>query len=246
MDFKLEICVDSVESAIIAQESGADRIELCCALAEGGLTPGYGLIKSVLYNTSIPVNVLIRPRGADFLYTDKEFDIMPKDIEMCGELGVNGVVVGLLNADGSVDVNRSTKLVELARPMSVTFHRAFDVCMDPLKALKDIINTGAERLLTSGQKPTAIDGSRLIKELVNLAAGKIIIMPGGGINESNIEEIAKITGATEFHMSASKITDSEMIFRNEKILKSIARCGYSRKTASRDIISAVIEKLKNI
>jgi len=246
MDFRLEICVDSVESAIIAQESGADRIELCCALTEGGLTPGYGLIKSVMCNTSIPVNVLIRPRGADFLYTDKEIDIMRKDIEMCGELGINGVVLGLLNADGSVDVERSAMLAEFARPMSVTFHRAFDVCADPLKALNDIINTGAERLLTSGQKPTAMEGAVLIKELIEKAAGKIIVMPGGGINENNIEEIAKVTGATEFHLSAGKTTESRMKFRNEEILKTITGSGYSRKIASRNIISTIIEKLKKI
>ncbi|HOK27327.1 MAG TPA: copper homeostasis protein CutC [Bacteroidales bacterium] len=246
MDFKLEICVDSVESAVIAQEAGADRLEICCALAEGGLTPGYGLIRSVIDNSSIPVHVLIRPRGGDFLYTDNEFEIMRKDIEICGECGVHGVVFGLLDADGSIDVERSALLVEFAKPMSVTFHRAFDVCSDPLQALKDIIDAGADRLLTSGQKSTAYEGAGLIRKLLERAAEKIIIMPGGGINESNIEEIAKITGAKEFHLSARILTESGMKFRNEEILKTISGGGYSRKIASRDMILAVAGLLKKI
>lgn len=246
MDFKLEICVDSVESAIIAQEAGADRLELCCALTEGGLTPGYGLIKSVLSNTDIPVHVLIRPRGHDFLYTDNEFEVIRKDMELCGESGAHGVVIGLLNADGTIDIERTSLLADFARPMSVTFHRAFDVCSDPFRALEDIISTGADRLLTSGQKPTALEGASLIKSLVKKASGRLIVMPGGGINEGNAEEIAIITGAKEFHLSAGKTTESAMNFRNENIIKVITGSGYSGKTVSREIIAAIKEKLKKI
>jgi len=154
MDFKLEICVDSIESAINAQVAGAHRIELCDNLPEGGTTPSFGMIASVRANLSIGIHVIIRPRGGDFLYSDTEFDIMRRDIEMCGEAGVEGVVIGILRTNGSVDTERTSKLVELAQPMSVTFHRAFDLCSDPFSGLQEIIETGASRVLTSGQKNT--------------------------------------------------------------------------------------------
>jgi copper homeostasis protein len=176
MNYKLEICVDSIESAINAQLAGADRVELCDNLPEGGTTPSVGTIISARNNLDIVLQVIIRPRGGDFLYTDLEYDIMRRDIEVCGESGVDGVVIGLLRADGNIDIERTAKLIEFAQPMSVTFHRAYDMCTDPVKGLEDIIQSGAQRLLTSGQKNKAIEGSELINKLVKQAQRRIIIM----------------------------------------------------------------------
>ena len=245
MDFKLEICVDSVESAINAEVAGANRIELCDNLLEGGTTPGYGTIISARNNLNIDINVLIRPRGGDFLYTDIEYDIMRRDIELCGEAGVNGIVIGILMSDGSIDLERTAKLVELAHPMSVTFHRAFDMCSNPMTALEEIIASGASRLLTSGQKNKAIEGSELIKKLVEKGGDRIIIMPGSGINESNISDIARQTGAKEFHLTGRKIIKSEMVFRKDGItMGGISGFPeFSRKVADTDVIRSIISHL---
>jgi copper homeostasis protein len=218
MKFKLEICSGSVESAVNAQFAGADRVELCSNLYEGGTTPSFGMIASARENLTIGLHVIIRPRGGDFLYSDQEYDIMRRDIELCGENGIDGIVIGILRADGTIDTERTAKLVELAYPMSVTFHRAFDLCADPLRGLEDIISSGATRLLTSGQKNTVPDGVALIHELVYKAGSRIIIIPGGGLNESNIAEMAKVTGAGEFHLTAARIEESDMIFRRTDIL----------------------------
>jgi copper homeostasis protein len=217
MKYKLEICIDSLESALNAQIAGADRIELCSNLPEGGTTPSYGTILSVRSNLTIELNIIIRPRVSDFLYTDPEYDIMRKDIYMCGEAGADGVVIGVLHEDGNIDIERTSKLVEIARPMKVTFHRAFDMCRNPINGLEDIILTGADRVLTSGQKSDALNGSEIIKNLVNQAANRIIIMPGGGITESNIETIARTTGACEFHLSGRKVIGSSMAFRRSDL-----------------------------
>lgn len=248
MDFKLEICVDNVESGINAEVAGANRIELCNNLPEGGTTPGYGTILSARNNLNIDINVLIRPRGGDFLYTDIEYDIMRRDIELCGEVGVNGIVIGILLPDGSVDLERTAKIIELAHPMPVTFHRAFDMCSNPMNALEAIIASGAARLLTSGQENKASEGSELIKKLVEKAGDRLIIMPGSGINESNISQIAKKTGAKEFHLTGRKLLDSEMVFRNEGITMG-GISGYpefSRKVADPDMIRNIISILKLI
>lgn len=248
MKFKLEVCVDSLESAINAQIAGADRVELCDNLMEGGTTPGYGTIVSARNNLTIGLNVIIRPRGSDFLYTDPEFDIMRRDIETCGEAGADGVVVGILLRDGNIDVERTSRLIEVAQPMSVSFHRAFDVCQDPVKGLEDIISTGAERVLTSGQKSDAKEGSDLIKRLVKLAGNRIIIMPGGGINELNIAWIAETTGAFEFHLTGRKVIDSEMIYRKSGIymggMSGISE--FSRKVADPEKIANIINILNLI
>jgi copper homeostasis protein len=245
MEFKLEICVDSVESAIAAQNGGANRIELCDNLIEGGTTPSIGTITSVSENLSIDVNVIIRPRGGDFLYSDLEYDIMRRDIDICGESGINGIVIGILRPDGEIDIERTAKLIEFAQPMSVTFHRAFDMCSDPFRGLDDIISTGAGRLLTSGQKDKAPDGSELIARLNKIAKNRITIMPGGGINESNIAAIAKTTGCTEFHLTARKTVDSEMIYRKQGIamggVKEIPE--FSRKIADTDMIRRIVDIL---
>jgi len=161
--------------------------------------------------------VIIRPRRGDFLYSDLEYDIMRKEIELCGEYGVDGVVLGILDPDGRIDVERTAKLIESARPMSATFHRAFDLCSDPFKGIEDVISSGADRLLTSGQKNRAEDGISLISKLIQ-HAGKDNNHAGSGINESNIGFIARGTGANEFHLTGRKIIDSEMIFRREIFL----------------------------
>lgn len=217
MDFKLEISADSVHSALEAQHAGASRVELCADLAEGGITPGYGMIVSARKNLDIVLNVLIRPRPGDFLYSDIEFDIMSMDIGLCKKCGVDGIVTGILRSDGSIDAERTAWLVRLAHPMSVTFHRAFDMCADAEKGLEEIIRSGAGRLLTSGQKVTAAEGTITLSSLVKQAGERIIIMPGSGVNEVNIAAIAKETGAREFHLSGRKEIESEMIFRKEGI-----------------------------
>lgn len=179
MAFTLEICVDSVESAINAQIAGADRVELCGNLNEGGTTPGYGTIVSARNNLDIGLHVIIRPRGGDFLYSDLEYDIMRRDVEACGECGVDGIVTGILNAGGTIDVERTARLVEFAAPMPVTFHRAFDMCADPIRGIEDVIATGAARLLSSGQKDKATDGVELLRQLVIIAGDRLTVMPGG-------------------------------------------------------------------
>jgi len=248
MEFKLEICVDNVESAMLAQYAGADRVELCNNLQEGGTTPGLGMINSARNNLCIGLNVIIRPRGGDFLYSDLEYDIMCKEIEVCGECGADGVVLGILLPGGEIDTERTAKLVELARPMSVTFHRAFDMCNDPFKGLEDVIASGADRLLTSGQKNKAEDGIVLINDLVAKADDRIIIMPGSGINAINILTIARATGAKEFHLTGRKVTESDMIFRRPGISMggSSDLPEFSRKVADPDLIRSIINNLKLI
>lgn len=213
----LEICIDSFESGLRAQRAGADRVELCSTLSEGGLTPSYGLIKMCTKKLNIAVNVIIRPRGGDFFYTDSEFEVMCRDILFCKEIGVSGVVSGLLNTEGSVDIARTKELVELSRPMSFTFHRALDVCADYEKALEDIIICQADRILSSGGELTAEAGMERLAGLIRQAGNRIIIMPGAGINPVNLEKIMRYTGAKEVHTSASVLVESEMIYRPEGI-----------------------------
>jgi copper homeostasis protein len=248
MNFKLEVCVDTIESALDAQNAGADRVELCGNLMEGGTTPGYGTIVSVRNNLTIDLNVIIRPRGGDFLYSDHEYDIMRRDIDACGECGIDGVVFGILRSDGNIDIERTARLIEYASPMSMTFHRAFDMCYDPLQGLEDIIIAGANRILTSGQKDKVSDGCELISILVNQADNRLIIMPGGGINDTNIGVIARTTGAIEFHLTARKVIYSEMAYRKEGIsMGSIpAVSEFARKVADPVMIKNITGILKSL
>jgi copper homeostasis protein len=248
MTFKLEICVDSVESAKEAQIAGADSIELCNNLIEGGTTPGYGTIFSARSNLNIGLNVIIRPRGGDFLYSNTEYDIMRREIDICSECGADGVVLGILRSDGAIDIERTAKLIELAHPMSVTFHRAFDMCSGPIQGLEDVIASGAVRLLTSGQKNKAEEGAELISQLVDQAGERIRIMPGSGISESNISWIAKATGAKEFHLTGRKIIESRMIFRKEEISMGgvPGMSEFSRKVADPEKIKKIISILRAI
>jgi copper homeostasis protein len=212
MKYLIEIATTDFTTTKSAVEGGADRIELCSALSEGGITPSFGLIKQCREAFDIPLFPIIRPRSGDFLYTDEEFELMLKDVILCRESGCDGVVVGLLNKDGSIDVKRTAKLIKAAYPLEVTFHRAFDRCKDPFTALNQLIEIGCQRILTSGQKPTAPDGVDLISELIKKADDKIIIMPGAGVRKDNIKIIAEKTGAVEFHSSIKTQTNSGMEF----------------------------------
>ncbi len=217
MDYRLEICANSVTSCLEARKGGAYRVELCAAIPEGGTTPSYGEITLARELLDIKLNVIIRPRGGDFLYSELEHKIMLKDIETARTLGVDGVVIGCLTAEGEVDMERNRELIDAAGGMSVTFHRAFDMCRDPFDSLEKIISLGCHRILTSGQRQQAEQGILLLKELVQRAAARIIIMPGSGINMNNIITIARETGAKEFHLSARKAVESSMIYRNPNI-----------------------------
>ncbi len=197
----LEVCVETIESVKAARCGGAQRIELCAVLSEGGVTPSAGLIEAARRLGPEKMHVLVRARGGDFVYTDDEVDCMVRDIEMCRELGVDGVVVGALTPQGDIDVEACRRMVEAARGMQVTFHRAFDRCNRPLEALEQIIELGCTRLLTSGQQESALQGTGLIRQLVEQAAGRIIIMPGAGVDENKAAGILAATGATEIHGS---------------------------------------------
>lgn len=221
-EFKFEICANSVESCLAAQEGGADRVELCAGIPEGGTTPSYGEIKLARkLLTKTKLHVIIRPRGGDFLYTPLELERMEEDIRICRELGVDGVVFGCLTEEGEVDREANRRLVELARPMSVTFHRAFDRTADPKKALEDIISLGCNRILTSGQQPKAIDGISLLaqleKKLKEYPLPPIQLLAGSGVNEENIRQIFDATGIHEYHFSARVNVVSKMKHYNHEV-----------------------------
>jgi copper homeostasis protein len=212
MNYTIEIATTDFESTREAVEGGADRIELCTALSEGGITASYGLIKKCRESFLIPIFPIIRPRAGDFLYTDEEFDIMLSDIKICKDLGCDGIVSGILKKDGRIDKKRTTKMIEAAYPMEFTFHRAFDRCKDPFEALEELITIGCQRILTSGQQPTAIAGTELIRKLVKATDSRMIIMPGSGVRKENIKQLAEETGAIEFHSSVKKKQTSGMEF----------------------------------
>lgn len=221
-EFKFEICANSVESCLAAQEGGADRVELCAGIPEGGTTPSYGEIKLARkLLTKTKLHVIIRPRGGDFLYTPLELERMEEDIRICRELGVDGVVFGCLTEEGEIDREANRRLVELARPMSVTFHRAFDHTADPMKALEDIISLGCNRILTSGQQPKAIDGVNLLaqleKKLKEYPLPPIQLLAGSGVNEENIRQIFDATGIHEYHFSARVNVVSKMKHYNHEV-----------------------------
>lgn len=213
----LEICVFNTATAIAAEKAGADRIELCENYANGGTTPSYGYLKTVREQISIPVFPMIRPRGGDYFHSADEIEIIRKDILLCKELGFEGVVFGLLNQNGTIDRENTARLTEAAYPLEVTFHRAFDRCKDPLEALETIIGCGCTRILTSGQEPKVMDGLALVKQLAEQASDRIIIMPGSGLNSSNVASIIRTAGVSEVHTSARIRIASSTLYRNEKI-----------------------------
>ncbi len=239
MSTKLEIAVFSVEAALAAIDAGADRIEFCENPKEGGTTPSFGSLSALISLTTKPVFPIIRPRGGDFLYTNNEFNAMRSDVLMARKLDYPGIVIGLLNADGSIDTERTKRLVDLASPMEVTFHRAFDRCKDPFKALEDIISTGCKRILTSGQVPNAADAIPLLKKLVEQAGDRIIIMPGSGVRSNNIKEIMQATGAKEMHSSARKMLPTQMLYFKATMQEELLSTGVDK-----DEIKKMLEQLQ--
>jgi copper homeostasis protein len=212
----IEVCVDAVESAMAAERGGADRVELCDNLLEGGTTPSAGAIAVARERLGLKLHVIIRPRGGDFCYSDVEFAVMRHDIGLAKQLGADGVVIGILTSDGDIDIGRTRTLIELARPLSVTFHRAFDMARDPYRALEDLIGLGVDRILTSGQEPSVLEGLDLIADLVQRAGDRVIIMPGGG-TERNIQKVVARSGVREVHVTGTTSVESSMRFRNQRV-----------------------------
>ncbi len=225
MKRRLEVCIDSVESAIIAQEGGADRLEICSNLVIGGTTPGVSQFKQIRKACDIDLNVLIRPRFGDFLYTDAEFQMISDDIRMFRELGADGVVVGCLKADGSLDSDRMGALRKQAGPLQMTLHRAFDVCRDPAQALEDAVSLGVDTILTSGQAADCLGGKEMLKKLIRQADGRIEILVGSGVNAEVIRQLMEEIGASSFHMSGKKMIGSGMAYRNRQVHMGVPGIG---------------------
>ncbi len=213
----IEVCVDSVASAVAAERGGAQRIELCSDLLEGGVTPSVGLLEAVRSRLSIAVHPIIRPRPGDFCYSEEEFGILKRDIEVAKLAGADGVVLGILEPAGNIDEHRTRQLVELARPLTVTFHRAFDMTSDLVRALDDVCATGADRLLTSGGEQSCLQGVETLARLVKAARGRITIMAGGGIGHGNAATIIERTGVTEIHVGLGSPVTSPMVHRNSRV-----------------------------
>ena len=240
----LEICAGSVESAVAARNGGAKRIELCAALEIGGVTPSAGLIKEARKIEGLILNVIIRPRGGDFLYNEYEIACMEEDIRLCKTLGVDGVVIGALTPDGDVDTATCKRLIAASDGMSVTFHRAFDMCRNPRKSLEELITLGCHRVLTSGQAATAQAGIPLLRELVEQANGRIIIMPGCGVSSANAAAILQATGATEIHASARKSVGSGMLFRHSGVsMGNPDSDEYARKESDVNEVRAIVNSI---
>ena len=235
----LEVAANSVASALAAQDGGAGRVELCASLGEGGLTPSYATIAIARERLLIPLYVLIRPRAGDFLYSELELETMRRDVEACTRLGCDGVVIGALDADGNIALGACRDLIYSARGLGVTFHRAFDLARDPALALEDLIALGCERVLTSGQRTTAIDGATEIRTLIGHAGDRIVVMPGAGIEAGNIAALRAATGAIEFHASAKRVLPSAM--RHQPNRLADMRGGEQR--SDRDEIRRIVQAL---
>lgn len=242
MSFLLEVIAFDLISCAVAESAGANRIELCANPPEGGTTPSLGMMKLARQITPLPLFPIIRPRGGDFLYSADEFACMQADIRMAKQVGCEGVVIGMLNSDGTIDRERTARLVELAYPMEVTFHRAFDRTRDPLEALDDVIKTGCTRVLTSGQHPTALEGSKIIRKLNDAADDQIIIMPGSGVRSSNLESLYEQTGATEFHSSARTQVESSMQFISSSMKEQMTSVQLDVEEVKR--LAATLQKIK--
>jgi copper homeostasis protein len=237
-----EICVDSVEGVAAAKAAGAHRVELCADLLEGGITPSCGMIRRARTIAGINLHVIIRPRGGDFLFDDDEFAVMEGDIDTAKAEGADGVVIGLLTADAKIDVERSRPLIERARPMAVTFHRAFDMTADPFAALETLIHLGVDRVLTSGQEESVLEGLPLLTELVRRAGDRIVIMPGGGITARNVDRIVAEARPKEIHFAALEPTISGMRHRREHVFMggTLRPPEYDRLVTSAASIRAVM------
>ncbi len=238
-----EVCLETVTGVRAARAGGADRVELCASLTEGGITPAYGTITAAL-EVGIPTMVMIRPRGGDFLYSAEELDVMLRDIRTCRGLGVYGVVFGALRADGSLARTQVQRLREAAGPLSVTFHRAFDVCREPQTVLEQLIEAGVDRVLTSGQAPTVPEGMAVIAELIRQAGDRIGILPGCGIVPENVAAVIDGTGATEFHATAFSTHESEMTFRRPEIYMGVPGLPeYYRQRTDRRVVEQFMREV---
>ncbi len=242
-----EICLDSVAGVRAAKAALANRVELCANLLEGGTTPSRGLIREARKISGIGLNVMIRPRGGDFLFDDDEFAIMKCDIETAKTEGADAVVIGLLMADGTIDVKRCKVLIALARPMQVTFHRAFDMTPDPFAALETLIELGVERVLTSGQEVTVLEGLPLISELIKRAGNRIIVMPGGGITQRNVDRIVSAASPREIHFAALEMAAGGMQFRREHVFMGgeLRPPEYDRLVTSAGTLRSVMAKAES-
>lgn len=245
-DISIEIAAYNIQSVQVAVNAGADRIELCFSPEEGGVTPSYGFIEQARKLCPMDLFVMLRPRGGDFLYSVYEFNAMKRDLAQCQRLSVDGVVLGILTVDGSIDKSRCKELIDMARPLKVTCHRAFDMCRDPFEALDDCIEIGFDRILTSGCKSKAIEGIELIAQLIERASGRISIMPGSGINDTNVLELIRKTAATEVHLSATTYSDSKMQYRNNDIraMGNKGQSDYELRTVDADMIRRMRDQLK--
>jgi copper homeostasis protein len=239
----LEICIDSVESALAAERGGARRVEVCSDLIEGGVTPSAGLISNTRRRLSIDCHVMIRPRGGDFCYNAEEFETMEQDVLAAKQLGANGVVFGILTDGGDIDLARTHHLVQIARPLKTTFHRAFDMSRDLEKSLADIIEAGADRVLTSGGEQKVEDGIPQIAKLVQAAKQRVAVMVGGGISESNVQRIVRETGVKDIHASLRAHVPSPMQYRNDKISMGPAKGReYDRMIVVEDAVRRLLER----
>jgi copper homeostasis protein len=242
----LEVCVDSIESALAADRGGADRVELCSSLLEGGLTPSPGVISTVLGKVSLGVFVMIRPRGGDFCYSNDEFRAMEQDVLTAKQLGVNGVVFGILTEDGQVDMGRTQRLVNLARPLKIAFHRAFDMSRDLSESLEDLIRLEVDRVLTSGGEQNVELGQSMIAHLQRQAKGRIIVMAGAGITENNARQLVALTGVREIHASLKSSLPGPMRYRNERIsMGTVKGQEYERLVATEEQVRSLLAVLSD-
>ena len=217
----LEVCALNIQSCFIAQRAGAGRIELCADPVQGGTTPSYGLLEYAIKHISIPIYAMIRPRGGNFLYDNTEFAIMLRDVQLCKDLGYPGIATGIQLADGEIDTDRMKQIVDLAHPMRVTCHKAFDATPDAARSLEKLIEVGCQRVLTSGLHKTAVEGASVLAALVQQAAGRIIIMPGGSVRSSNIKQLAEDTGAVEFHSSGLVVKGGDYIADEDEVMAMV-------------------------
>ncbi|MBV8047241.1 MAG: copper homeostasis protein CutC [Paludibacterium sp.] len=242
----LEVCAGSLISCLAAQLGGADRVELCANLNEGGTTPSYGALAVARDRLHIDLNVMIRPRGGDFLYDEIELEEMRRDIDICKRVGANGIVLGVLTEDGGVDVAQMREFVALAAPLPVTFHRAFDLTRDPLQALEQVIASGCRRLLSSGQAASAYLGGELLRDLHIAAAGRLAVMPGSGVRADNIGALLRLTGCREFHASARLPVASAMLYRREDLsMGAVGADEYAREETSSAQVAAILQAMRD-
>ena len=242
----VEICVDSLESAVAAELGGATRVELCSDLLEGGITPSAGLIATARKKISIGLHVMIRPRGGDFYYSEDEFDVMRRDVLMAKQLGADGVVFGLLDPTANVDVQRTRELVDLAKPLKTTFHRAFDVSADLGRALEDVVEAGADRILTSGGAETAVGGAAALHDLVKRAKERVIIMACGGIDDQNVQAVLETTGVREIHAGLRTPVESPMRHRSKSISIGISDAGYQRFVVQESRVAQLVRAVRSL